>query len=212
MRNPNIIGDGKICKIKKDKNGLVKSGGHAGLKSRVLFPEEFIAICNVIEKMGKDKKDDLTNLQMCLLMGTRYEEARRIQANPNCYDKSGGFIEIKNKKVKVKEHKRYIRLSSKAKNIIPYFFNVDKRLPSMQAWDKKLKGYARLAGIGDEGISSRMMRKTYESWLMFYYPNQTMMILQSQGHLLATALEHYINTPFNEEDKRLMKEWVEGWV
>ena len=44
--------------------------------------------------MGKDKKDDLTNFKMCFFLGARYEEARWIQAHPECYDKEGGNIKM----------------------------------------------------------------------------------------------------------------------
>jgi hypothetical protein len=200
MRKPYILQNGKYCKTDQP------------LKSRILFPEEFLAICNVLEKMGKSAKDDLTNFKMCLLTGARYEETRWIQKHPVCYDKEGRSIKVSTLKVKVHDKERHIRLSNMAVNEIGHFFNVDKFLPTMAGWDQKLKRWTILAGITDEGVSSRMSRKTYESWLFYYFKGSDMAILGSQGHDATTALHHYARIPFIEKDKQLMKEFVEGWI
>ena len=232
MRRPNIYGSNEPTKIKYktvEKQRVLKNGniekyietskelllGHKGgkqLKSRVLYPEEVLAIIDIMEKLGKSAKDDLTNFKMCLLLGTRYEEAKWIQRNPGCYDKESRNIIYTTKKVKVENKERKIRLSNMAINNMQNFFYVDKFLPTQNGWDKKLKYYARLAGITDEGVSSRMMRKTYESWLMYYYPERKYEILQSQGHKEITAFEHYLKTDFIEKDKLLIKEFCEGWI
>jgi len=203
MRNPYIIQNGKF--IENEKIGKA-------LKSRILYPEEFQAICNVLEKMGKSDRDNLTNLKMCLLTGARYEETRWIQKHPESYDKEGRSIKVRTKKVKVQEKERHIRMSNMAVNEIGHFFNVDKFLPTMASWDKKLKNWAILAGITKEGVSSRMLRKTYESWLFYYFKHEDMAILGSQGHNAITALNHYAKIPFIEKDKQAMKEFVEGWI
>jgi hypothetical protein len=36
--------------------------------------------------------------------------------------------------------------------------------------------------------------------------------LAKRGIPYTTALEHYLNMPFMEEDRLPMKPWVEGWV
>jgi len=38
-----------------------------------------------------------------------------------------------------------------------------------------------------------------------------MEVAQSQGHTTMTSLQHYMNSPFTEEDKLTMKNYVEGW-
>lgn len=232
MRRPNIVGDNKPTEIKYKtvkKQRVLKNGnieeyieksdkmliGHQGgkkLESRVLFPEEVLAIINVMEKQGKSAKDDLTNFKMCLLLGARFEESKWIQQHSECYDKESRNIIYETKKVKVEHKKRKIRLSNMTMNEIGHFFTADKFLPTQNGWDKKLKYYARLAGITDQGVSSRMMRKTYESWLMYYYPDRKYEILQSQGHKEITAFEHYLKTDFIDKDKLLMKEFCEGWI
>ena len=205
-QNPIILGLNGTKPVKIDKKGK-KSGGGEYLQCRILRPTEFVAMHDTI---AKGDKDDLTNFDMTLLLGARYEECRRIQNHPEYFDKKT-FVEVEEHKTKRTAKKRWIRLSNKGKTLIHYFFDVDRRLPTVQTWDEKLKRWAELAGIGKEGVTSRMMRKTWESWLMFYYPEQSMMIAQSQGHTLVTAMQHYINMPFTDEDAKLMKEWVEGW-
>lgn len=200
MREPYIIHNGHH--IKK---------GNA-LPSRILYPEEFIALCNVIEKMGKSHRDDLTNIKMCLLTGARYEETRWIQRHHESYSKEGRTIKVSTKKVKVAIKERTIRMSNMAVNEINHFFNVDKMLPTLACWDKKLKRWANLAGITDNGVSSRMLRKTYESWLIYYFDGKDKAILKSQGHNDITALEHYIGLPFLDKDREAMKQFVDGWI
>lgn len=216
MRKAYIVNDNdELCPIKYEKDGkTVKSGGHPHIKSRILYPEEILAMIKVLEGMGKSAKDDLTNFKFCLLSGARFEENRWIQAHPECFDKEGRNVKIRTKKVKVEEKERHIRLSNMAINEIGHFFNVDKRLPTLAAWDKKLRKLAELAGLdeGSKGVSSRMMRKTYESWLFYYFKGSDMAILGSQGHNETTALKHYAKIPFIEKDRELMKEFVEGWI
>ena len=186
----------------------------AELPLRILYPEEVLAMIKVWENMGKSSKDDLTNLKMLLMLGCRYEEAIWIQQHQSCFDKIGRNVEISTKKVKVVHKKRNIRLSNYAMSEIGHFFTVDKYLPNAHTFDKKLKRLAILAGLdrGDLGISVKMLRKTYESWLFYYYKGCDMHILTSQGHTKTVALEHYVGIPFNEDDKKLMREFVEGWI
>jgi integrase len=209
MQNPIILGKREPTKIRIHKKTGKKVGGGMGQICRVLRPAEFLAMRSIMAKMSK--KDDLTNFDMCLLLGARYEEARRIQAHPEWYDGTS-FVEIQEHKTKRVATKRWIRLSSKGKTLLPYFYDVDRRLPTRQSWDIKLKRYASLAGIGDTGVSSRMLRKTWESWLNFYYPGKEVIIAQSQGHTVLTAITAYVNLPFTEDDIRMMKDWVEGWL
>lgn len=75
-----------------------------------------------------------------------------------------------------------------------------------------LKGWAAKGGLNKEGITARTLRKTYESWLIFSYPEHSTLIFLSQGHSQLTSLTHYINLPFLKEDKKDMKRWVEGWL
>jgi hypothetical protein len=33
-----------------------------------------------------------------------------------------------------------------------------------------------------------------------------------QGHTATTQYEHYLNIPFDDDDRKEMRKWVEGWV
>jgi len=177
-------------------------------KTRILRPGEYARLRSSVQSIDK-----LTDLDACLLLGARYLECRRIQEHPEWFD--GDFIHLPwTEDLARSRHnpERWIRLSSRGKYIMPYFFRSSEKLPSVQAWNQDLKRWSRKAGISDDGLSARALRKTYESWLAFFYPNATNMVFLSQGHTTLMSLQHYINLPFLEEDKLAMTEWVTGWL
>ena len=178
------------------------------VKTRILRPSEYEAM-----RTGAEKTENRTLLDGCLLLGARYEECRRIQRNPGWFD--GYFIHLPAEaqfKAKRLQNERWIRLSSLAKAIIPYFLESKKKLPTVQTWDEAMKLWAKKGGLDPVGISARTLRKTYESWLIFYYPEATNLVYLSQGHTTLTSLQHYVNLPFIDEDTKEMKRWVEGWA
>ena len=177
------------------------------IKTRILRPKEYEVL-----REGAGKLENQTILDTCLLLGARYEECRRIQKNPAWFD--GAFIHLSSevqKKVKRKQVERWIRLSSMGKAILPYFFET-RDMPFVQAWNENLLRWSRRVDLNPVGITARSLRKTYESWLIFSFPMATNLIYLSQGHTTLTSLQHYINLPFLDEDKKLMKQWVEGWI
>ena len=178
------------------------------IKTRILRPVEYLRL-----RVGAERIENQTNLDACLLLGARYLECKNIQQHPDWFD--GDFIHMPwTQKLSKSRHNpdRWIRLSSMGKVIIPYFLDNKKPLPSVQAWDYNLKRWAEKAGLGKEGITARTLRKTYESWLVFYYPSASNLIFLSQGHATLTSLQHYINLPFTEMDRKEMEKWVEGYV
>ncbi len=215
MRKAYFINDEKdiVTKTKinkKGKNCII----YEKLPLRILYPEEVLAIIKVLEDMGKSAKDDLTNFKMLLLLGCRYVEAQWIQLHPECFDKEGRNIRISTLKVKVKNKTRNIKLSNMAMNEIRHFFDSDKYLSEAHTFDKKLKRLAKVAGLDkpEVGISQKMLRKTWESWLMDYYTGSDMKILKSQGHTAAVSLEHYQGIPFTPKDREQMREFCDGWI
>lgn len=178
------------------------------IKTRILRPTEYELL-----RHGAERTENRTLLDGCLLLGARYEECKRIQQYPRWFD--GNFIHLPSEaqlKAKRKQNERWIRLSSMGKTIMPYFFEDKKKLPTVQSWDESLKLWAKKGGVDPVGISARTLRKTYESWLIFFYPEATNLVYLSQGHTTLTSLQHYVNLPFIEEDKGEMKRWVEGWI
>ena len=177
------------------------------VKTRILRPHEFELL-----REGAKKTENKTLLDGCLLLGARYKECQNIQNNPRWFD--GNFIHLPSevqKKVKRRQVERWIRLSSMGKTILPYFFEA-KKMPYVQAWNENLLRWSKRKDLDPVGITARSLRKTYESWLIFSFPVATNLIYLSQGHTTLTSLQHYVNLPFLDEDKKLMKQWVEGWI
>jgi hypothetical protein len=178
---------------------IIKSG------TRILRPSEYEILRNSLKSKYQDKLDGL------LLTGMRYVEAKRFLEHPEWYD--GTFIhlpEFAQKKAKRKQLERWIRLSDLGRMIIPRFLKC--KLPSRTAWNQNMRRWGKNAGIGDEGMCAKTTRKTYESWLCFYFPEQIHKVFGSQGHDDITSLQHYLSMPFVDEDKKLMRKWVEGWI
>jgi len=195
-------------------------------KTRVLRPIEAIRLINSIPK-----RESEIQFKFLLLTGMRYVEAKRFQQNPNWFD--GNFIHLpkiatktgrkditltKKKKEGEKVRKprsqleRWIRLNPLGKEITKSFITLKKPLPTWQGWTSNLERWMRFAKLDPVGMSPKTTRKTWESWLVFYYPDKLTNIVLSQGHTTTTAIQHYLNMPFIQEDRKLMREFVEGWI
>jgi integrase len=176
--------------------------------TRILRPREFRVLLNAVPLL-----DQQTQLQMLLLTGMRYIEAKRFQSYPSWWD--GDFIHMPReacRKDKRTQQERWIRLNNQGKTIIRYFVKCRRPLPTNQAWGMAMKRWGRAAGLDPVGLCAKTTRKTWESWLMFYYPQQFHVITQSQGHTTTTSLQHYLNMPFTDVDRLEMKDYVEGWI
>jgi len=177
---------------------------HPIMKSgiRILRPSEFKTIKNSITNREKQILVDAL-----LLTGLRYEEAVRLRHNPDWFD--GNFIHLPEwaqQKAKRKQRERWVRLSIPGKYVMREFFSIT--VPSRIAFDKWIRYNFPLI----EGLSAKTFRKTWESWLLFSYPDKAMEIALSQGHTELTQLRHYANLPFLDKDREEMKEFVVGWA
>jgi hypothetical protein len=153
---------------------------------------------------------------------------QRFQECPSWFD--GDFVHLPkeaSRKVKRTQQERWVRLNNQGKMIVQYFNNIKTPMPSYQSWNQNLACWAFRAGFPEAikkktkdgsdvyvcpGLSVKTTRKTWESWLMFYYPQQIAMITLSQGHTQLTSLQHYINMPFTETDRIEIRNYVEGWI
>jgi integrase len=177
---------------------------HPILKSgiRILRPSEFKTIKNSITNREKQVLIDAL-----LFTGLRYEEAVRLRHNPDWFD--GNFIHLPEwaqQKARRKQRERWVRLSIPGKYVMREFFSIT--VPSRIAFDKWLAYNFPLI----EGLSAKSFRKTWESWLLFSFPDKAMEIALSQGHTELTQLRHYANLPFLDKDREEMKEFVVGWA
>lgn len=175
--------------------------------TRILRPAEYSALRKKIKPRHRHRLDGL------LLTGMRYIEAQRFQNHPHWLHHNG-FVEIPpgaSLKEEMRFSERSIRLSNMGEELVPLFLTTEP-LPSRQAWRENLRRWAGYADLDPEGLSAKSTRKTWESWLVHYFPERLTHIFQSQGHTEKTAVEHYISLPFDSEDRRKMEKWVQGWI
>ena len=171
---------------------------------RILRPSEFEILRDAMEP---DTRRICTSL---LLTGMRYAELQRLRENPEWLD--GKFIYLPRGsmlKVKAKQRERAIRLSDMGKTLLPDLFQVPYPLPELPTLDMKLRRLS-IRILDGNPVNNKTFRKTWESWLVFYYPDKALQIALSQGHTTTTQYEHYLNIPFEDEDKKEMRKWVEG--
>jgi len=177
-------------------------------KTRILRPWECRALISAIPK-----NDYKTMFKMLLFSGMRYVEGQRFQDHPEWFD--GIFIHLPilaMKKKKRKQRERTVHLSAAGKEVMYAFTNMKRPIPGYTSWIEDLERWAGLADISTVELGPKTTRKTYESWLVTYFPIWTLQIAMSQGHTTDTALRHYLNLGFIERDREEMKDFVEGWI
>jgi len=180
------------------------SGKHA---VRIFRPWELKAIVKAIPK-----KDYKIRFEALLYSGMRYAELNAIHGQIEIYDDK--WIHLTPhiiKKVKAKIKDRYVILSPYGKRVMEDYLNLDKAMPDYKTWRQNLRRWAKFADVNQDYMSSKSLRKTWESYLMTSYPHWQTQIFISQGHTELTALKYYVNLPFDEKDKREMKSIVAGW-
>lgn len=186
----------------KNKVPLIKQN------TRIFRPSEYKLVVGAIPK-----QDHRTMVNALLLTGMRYVEMQRFQSNPQWFD--GEFIHLPDyaqKKHKRKQKSRVIILNSLGKQIIPYFLQLDKKLPCSETWKTNLRRWTINAGLPPDNVGVKTTRKTWESWLLSKYPTRVMEITLSQGHTSITSIQHYMGVGFNDIDKLQMDEYIGGWI
>ena len=178
---------------------------------RILRPKEYDALLDTIYRKNlKYKYREIINA--LLYTGMRYVELQRFQKHPEWFDKKTRSIYLppeasRKKKRTMKE--RYVYLSTQGiTHVENFIFYVDKT-PLRETLDNLLTFWGKKAGLGR--ISVKTFRKTWESWLVVSYPNALSLIAMSQGHTLFTAMNHYLNLPFTDEDIEEIKVRTAGW-
>ena len=92
------------------------------------------------------------------------------------------------------------KIKFKGKEIPAY-----EMIPKRVAFRDALIRYAKLAGIGTEGITPKMFRKTLVSWLIACYPEKSMYIQASMGHTSDTIVNNYLGLGFPRVEIDLMR-------
>lgn len=176
--------------------------------TRILTPGEYNKIRNELKRQHKIYFDGL------MLTGMRYEEFLRFLDKPQWFDPERSSIHLPREaslKKKRTQPERYIQLSNYGLPIIERLFDQELPMLTRQGWRKTLLKAAEMADIPTDGITPKMTRKTWESWLVCCYPAMTMQIALSQGHTNITAMNHYLNLSFSPSEKEDMKKYVNGF-
>lgn len=171
-------------------------------KTRILRPSEY-------EKIYGRANGEYRIIFSCLLMtGMRYEELRRLRKHPEWVSGATIFLPAEAMgKEKRSQPQRFVRLSYAGREAIKRLFDLDPELPRNVVVDNYIR-----RNFGDfQGFTLKSFRKTWESWLVFYY-RMPLEVALSQGHTIMTQLQHYLGLPFTEQDRLGMKQYVEGWT
>jgi len=174
---------------------------------RIFRPHEVTKLVRAIPKVVY-----VDMFEALLYSGCRYIEMKRLYKHPEWFrDKFIHLTKEGSRKKKATMSERYVHLNQAGISAIRHFLDGDKNLPTYKAWRENLVRWSENAGISIKLLSPKTTRKTWESWLVWYYPEKIATIFGSQGHTELTALRHYVNLPFTEQDKIDMKRYVEGW-
>ena len=63
-----------------------------------------------------------------------------------------------------------------------------------------------------QGLQVFLSRKAAQLRLRETAPGKALQIALGKGHATTTQYEHYLNIPFEEEDRKELRKWVEGLV
>ncbi len=178
---------------------------------RILRPREYDTLIDTIFR--KDLKYGYREIINALLYtGMRYVELQRFQKHPEWFDKKTRSIYLPpeaSRKKKRTMRERYVYLSTQGITHIENFILYVDKMPDRIILNNMLSFWGKKAELGR--ISVKTFRKTWESWLVVSYPNAIPLIAMSQGHTMITAMNHYLNLPFTDEDIEEIKVRTAGW-
>ena len=107
---------------------------------------------------------------------------------------------------------RTVMLSLPGCDAVDRFLQSGLKLPHRVSMHITLKRYAEISGIGSDGVTTKMFRKTLASWLMACFPEQEMYISASMGHSREVLQKHYLGLGFPTEEIRKMREiYLKDW-
>lgn len=186
--------------------------------ARVLFPSDYEKLREQMPEYYKILCDAM------LLSGMRPIEFERFE--PSWYRGSRRVIQLPEEsclKQKCKFKARTIRLSlagcdafDKLTTTMVKFKGKDvpvlQMRPKRVAFRDALIRYAKLAGIGAEGMSPKMFRKTLVSWLVECYPEKSLKIQASMGHDADTIVNNYLGLGFTRDSIEVMRtKYLNEW-
>ena len=195
----------------EDKISAVFSQNKADIiikaNTRILRPYECKLLIDNIPKL-----DSVNKFETLLYTGMRYIEVQRLYKHPEWFN--GETIHLTNKAIKKKKvtvTERYVHLNPVGRRAVSHFLKSKTNLPDYSTWRANLCRWMKNTKLYSDYMSPKTTRKTFESWLVTFYPEKFNQIFLSQGHNQLTALRHYLNLPFSKTDKEDMFQFVVGW-
>lgn len=176
--------------------------------TRILTPYLYGQLCEQLN----DTYLAITSVLLCT--GMRAEEFWDFMKHPEWYDAKRKCIDMPKgsiKKVKCLHKERSIVLTSMGCAQVEYVLKMRPHKIQRQDMWITLRGAAERAGIGTQGITTKMFRKSIISWLAVCYPDKMFKIASSAGHSLETMRLHYSNLQFEARDVKEMQDFVKGW-
>ena len=153
-----------------------------------------------------------------LFTGMRIQEFWRFAQHPEWFHPARQYIELPPGsilKVKAKQKERSVMLSNIGTRAITDLVSAIKRKEIEQitqaGWRQDLVRAAIKSGLDLKGITPKMLRKTWVSWLMAIYPEDGLRIASSAGHDIRTMQNHYLSLPFSNVERERIRFYVHGW-
>lgn len=146
--------------------------------------------------------------------GMRVEEIWEFLDHPDWFDPKRKCIDMPPgsiKKIKSLHKDRTVVLTDRGCKAIEYILQMKPAKIQRQDMWITLRSAAERSGIGKQGITSKMFRKSAISWLAVCYPDKLFKIASSAGHTLDIMRLHYSNLQFEARDLQEMKEFLKGW-
>jgi integrase len=176
-------------------------------KTRVLTPTEYITL------KGQLKREYQLILDGLLFTGMRIEEFWHFCEHPEWYKPSRRCIDLPPSailKAKVRQKERTVILSNWGVRTVEDIVKQHPKRMSRQGLNQLLFRAAAKAGMEMKGITPKMTRKTWISWLVVAYPHATMQISSSAGHDMNTLKDHYLGLAFPPSEIDQIKAYTSG--
>jgi len=152
-----------------------------------------------------------------LFTGMRIEEFWRFVSNPQWFHAERQYVELPPGsilKIKAKQRERLVMLSNIGTRAMMDLVSAIKRKEiehiTPAGWRQNVTRAAAKAGLDPKGITPKMLRKTWVSWLMAAYPEDGLRVASSAGHDIRTMQVHYLSLPFSNVERERIRFYVIG--
>jgi len=178
----------------------------------VLTPQQLHLLQSCLNSDYKIRTEFLLQTSM------RISEAYYVSSHPECFREDHGAIFLPRVKgdesfgkARCKHKERAVLLSPKGIAAAKVFFEMGVGLPTYQAMEEVMKRAAKDADIDPRTITTKMLRKTFISWVINSHPELRAMIASSAGHTTDIMDAYYITYGFRKEDKKDMIDETAKW-